>query len=74
MIKCLAFSVVRVIDCLLHAAVEPRVIQNDFSGMHRFDGVGLNDELASILDVDHELAAVWRNFAHRAELFAAVVM
>jgi hypothetical protein len=43
---------VRVIDRLLHAAVEPRVIQNDFSGMHRFDGVGLNDGLASILDVD----------------------
>jgi hypothetical protein len=41
--------------------------------MHRFDSVGLNDELASILDVDHELAAVRRDSARRAELFAAVM-
>src|ERR1700674_3190733 len=68
------FSVVCVVDSLLEAAVEPRVIQNDFSGMHRFDGVKRNDKFASIFSIDDKFGLpTRRDLTNRAELFTAVI-
>jgi len=68
------FSVVCMIDSFREATVELRVIQNDFSGMHRFHGVERNDEFARIFNIDHKFGpSTRRDLTNRAELFTAVV-
>src|SRR5262249_10958070 len=69
--KARVFGVVRVSDRLAQTRIEALGIDNHLLGVHGFDGIERDREVAGVLHVDDELApAVRSDLPHRAERFA----
>src|SRR4029077_14843886 len=66
-------GVVRMLDGLAQALVEPCRVEDDLLCVHGRDGAQRNGKIARILDVDDQFAAaVPRNLTYRAERLVVV--